>query len=112
MERLGIELVMGDASALPFHASTFERVLSTFGVIYAPDPALAAQEISRVCRSGGAIGLTSWVPDGFFGTVLHRLLEPEARTGSPDRPIPGRARRESAVCSRTRSVWRPSVARW
>jgi SAM-dependent methyltransferase len=85
VERLGIELLMGDASALPFRASTFDRVLSTFGVIYAPDPALAAQEMARVCRSGGVIGLTSWVPDGFFGTVLHRLLQPDARTG-PHRP--------------------------
>src|SRR5205809_1883003 len=56
------------AHHLPFPDATFDVVLSTFGVMFAPDQTKAARELLRVCRAGGTIGLANWSPDGFVGT--------------------------------------------
>lgn len=58
---LQLELREGDAEALPFPDGTFDVVLSTFGVMFAPDQDRAARELVRVCRHGGRIGLASSV---------------------------------------------------
>ena len=70
---LPIELREGDAEALPFPDGVFDVVLSTFGVMFAPDQERAARELVRVCRHGGRIGLASWTPDGFIGQVFRVL---------------------------------------
>ena len=70
---LPIELREGDAEALPFPDGAFDVVLSTFGVMFAPDQERAARELVRVCRHGGRIGLASWTPDGFVGQVFRVL---------------------------------------
>jgi ubiquinone/menaquinone biosynthesis C-methylase UbiE len=67
---LRLELREGDAEALPFPDGAFDVVLSTFGVMFAPDQSQAARELLRVCRHGGRIGLASWTPDGFIGQVF------------------------------------------
>ncbi|MCZ9340786.1 class I SAM-dependent methyltransferase, partial [Streptomyces sp. TRM76130] len=54
--------VAGDALALPFRANAFDLVVSTFGVMFAPNPAGAATELVRVCRPGGVIAVASWTP--------------------------------------------------
>lgn len=69
-ERLSIEFVEGDAEALPFQRETFDFVLSTFGVMFAPDQERAASELARVVRPGGKIALASWTPEGFVGRLL------------------------------------------
>jgi ubiquinone/menaquinone biosynthesis C-methylase UbiE len=69
-EGLTIELREGDAEALPFADGAFDVVLSTFGVMFAPDQDRAARELLRVCRHGGRIGLASWTPDGFVGQMF------------------------------------------
>lgn len=71
-----------DAEALPFADASFDRVISTFGVMFAPDHERAAAEMIRVCRPGGRIGLASWTPAGFVGK-LFRV------TASHVPPIPG-----------------------
>jgi SAM-dependent methyltransferase len=48
-------------------------VLSTFGVMFAPDQAQAAAELARVCRPGGRIGLANWTPEGFVGQMFKAL---------------------------------------
>jgi SAM-dependent methyltransferase len=68
-ERLDIEFLEADAESLPFPDASFDVVLSTFGVMFAPDQAKAAAELLRVCRSGGKLGLTTWPPSGFIGEV-------------------------------------------
>jgi ubiquinone/menaquinone biosynthesis C-methylase UbiE len=72
-ERLQVDWREGDAEALPFDDGAFDAVLSTFGVMFAPDQARAARELVRVCRPGGCIGLACWTPTGYagemFGTV-------------------------------------------
>jgi len=67
VERLDLRLEEGDAENLPFADGAFDYVLSTFGVMFAPDQPRAASELARVCRSGGRIGLASWTPEGFVG---------------------------------------------
>jgi SAM-dependent methyltransferase len=70
VEGLTIEFVEGDAQALPFPDDSFDVVLSTFGVMFAPDQPLAAAELRRVLRPGGTIGLSNWVPDGAVGDMF------------------------------------------
>ena len=85
-ERLDVAFQVADAEALPFADASFDLVLSTFGVMFTPDHALAAAELARVCRPGGRIGLANWTPDGFIGQVfktLGRHLPPPAGAQSP-----------------------------
>jgi len=69
-ERLAIEFQEADAEALPFADDVFDAVLSSFGVMFAPNHAQAAREMLRVCRPGGRIGLANWTPQGFVGRLL------------------------------------------
>jgi SAM-dependent methyltransferase len=59
-----------NAQALPFGDGEFDVVMSAIGVQFAPNHQLAARELVRVCRPGGAIGVISWTPEGFFGRML------------------------------------------
>jgi ubiquinone/menaquinone biosynthesis C-methylase UbiE len=72
-ERLDIDWRSGDAERLPFDAGSFDAVLSTFGVMFAPDQPRAAAELLRVCRSGGRIGLACWTPDGLVGEMFRTI---------------------------------------
>jgi SAM-dependent methyltransferase len=74
-ERLPVTFREGDAEDLPVPDGAFDVVLSTFGVMFAPDQAQAARELLRVCRSGGKIGLASWTPDGFAGQGFRMTAE-------------------------------------
>jgi len=60
---LGIEYEVGDAEKLRFDDGQFDAVVSTFGVMFVTRPEAAAAEIARVCRKGGRIALTTWLPD-------------------------------------------------
>ncbi len=78
-EHMRIDFLVGDADFLPFPDAAFDVVLSTFGVMFAPEPRKAAAEMARVCRPGGKIGMANWTPDGLVGE-LFRL---SARYASP-----------------------------
>ncbi len=69
-DRLPITFQVADAEALPFDDASFDVVLSTFGVMFAPDQERAAAELVRVARPGGRIGLASWTPEGFIGQLF------------------------------------------
>jgi len=80
-ERLEVTFQTADAEALPFADASFDVVLSTFGVMFAPDHARSAAEMTRVVRPGGRIGLASWTPDSLIGRmfkVLGRYVPPPA----------------------------------
>jgi ubiquinone/menaquinone biosynthesis C-methylase UbiE len=85
----GVELewVEGDAEALPFPDGAFDVVISSFGVIFAPDHRRAADELVRVCRPGGRIGLLSFTPEGLIGPFFAALAPyappPEPGAGGP-----------------------------
>jgi SAM-dependent methyltransferase len=66
-EGFDVELHVADAQALPFDDASFDVVLSVYGVQFAPDQQRAADEMLRVCRPGGRIGLASPMPHGWSG---------------------------------------------
>lgn len=72
-EGLPVEFLEGDAEDLPFPDASFDAVLSVVGVMFAPDQERAAQELLRVCRPGGKIGLVNWTPDGFVGDLFRTI---------------------------------------
>jgi SAM-dependent methyltransferase len=69
-EGLEAEFVEGDAEALPFEDASFNVVSSVFGAMFAPDQEQAARELTRVCRTGGRIGLVAHTPEGFIGQLF------------------------------------------
>lgn len=87
-EATRVEFLTADAEALPFEDGSFDAVVSTFGVMFAPNQEQAAAELMRVCRSGGRIGLANWTPGGFIGElfkVIGRHVPPPAGLSSPAR---------------------------
>lgn len=85
-EGLEVTFEVADAEALPYADASFDAVLSTFGVMFAPDHARSAAEMLRVVRPGGRIGLANWTPDSLVGRmfkVLGRQLPPPAGAQPP-----------------------------
>jgi SAM-dependent methyltransferase len=72
-EGLAVEFAVADVEDLPYSGETFDYVLSTFGVMFAPHHEQAAAEMVRVLRKGGRIGLANWTPDSFIGQVFKTL---------------------------------------
>jgi SAM-dependent methyltransferase len=72
-EGLPIDFLEGDAENLPFEDASFDVVLSTLGVMFAPDQEKAAGELLRVAKPGGTIGMVNWVPDGYIGGLFKTL---------------------------------------
>jgi SAM-dependent methyltransferase len=92
-ERLEVEFVEGDAENLPFPNASFDAVLSIYGAMFAPNHRKTAEELLRVCRTGGVIGLASWTPQGFIGEMFRLFskyvlpaagLAPPIRWGDED----------------------------
>ena len=83
---LAVEFKTADVENLPFPDGSFDAVVSTFGAMFAPRHARTAQEMLRVTRSGGRIGLANWTPEGFIGQlfkVIGRHVPPPAGLQSP-----------------------------
>jgi len=85
----GVELDWREANAeaLPFGDAEFDVVMSCIGVMFAPHHQSAAEELIRVCRAGGRIGVISWTPEGFIGqlfaTMKPYVPAPPAGAGAP-----------------------------
>ncbi|HUX25128.1 MAG TPA: methyltransferase domain-containing protein [Burkholderiales bacterium] len=85
-EHLPVQFKQADAENLPYPDESFDVVLSTFGVMFTPDQQKAADEMARVCKPGGRIGLANWTPSSFVGEmfkVVGRYLPPPAGVKSP-----------------------------
>jgi ubiquinone/menaquinone biosynthesis C-methylase UbiE len=85
-DRLPVIFREADAEALPFADASFDVVLSTFGVMFTPNQQQAADEMMRVCRPGGKIGLANWTPESFIGQLFKTIgkhLPPPAGVASP-----------------------------
>src|SRR3954447_16890291 len=83
-EGAGVELewVEADAERLPFEDASFDAVISSIGAMFAPIHERVADELVRVCRPGGTIGLLSWTPEGMIG-ALFRTMGPFAPPPPP-----------------------------
>ena len=75
-----VRFEQADVEALPFDDESFDIVLSTFGVMFTPDQQRAADEMLRVLKPGGKIGLANWTPAGFIGQILKTV---SARVSPP-----------------------------
>jgi SAM-dependent methyltransferase len=75
-----LDWVAADAENLPFEDESFDVVMSAIGVMFAPHHQAAADELVRVCKPGGTIGLLSWTPEGMIGDLF--------RTMGPFNPTP------------------------
>ena len=80
----GVDLEWREANAheLPFSDDEFDVVMSSIGVMFAPFHQLAADELVRVCKPGGRIGLISWTPEGHIGR-LWAAMKPYAPAPPP-----------------------------
>ena len=89
----GVQLTweIADAEALPYGDAEFDAVLSCLGVMFAPHHQTSADELVRVCRPGGTIGLISWTPSGFIGQMFAtmRPYAPPPPPGAQPPPLWG-----------------------
>ena len=98
-EGLAIQFDEGDAEGLPYGDAAFDRVVSMFGAMFAPRPALAAAELVRVCRPGGRIAMANWTPTGFAGQMFKTVGR---HVPPPDIPPPTQWGDEAVVRERLR----------
>jgi SAM-dependent methyltransferase len=81
-EDVELDWVEADAERLPFEDESFDVVMSSIGAMFAPHHEDVADEMVRVCRPGGTIGLLSWTPEGMIG-ALFRTMGPFAPAPPP-----------------------------
>ena len=82
-ERLGdrVELVRAEAERLPFEDGEFDALSFTYLLRYVDDPGATLDELARVVRPGGAIGMVEFgVPRSGLARRLWRL---HTRVGLP-----------------------------
>jgi ubiquinone/menaquinone biosynthesis C-methylase UbiE len=70
-----IDFVEADAQDMPFDDASFDRVVSTFGHMFAPDHERTAAEMRRVLRPGGVIAFACWTPQGAIGRQFRTIAE-------------------------------------
>jgi SAM-dependent methyltransferase len=92
-EGLQVTWQTADAEALPYPDAEFDVVLSSIGVMFAPHHQEAADELVRVCKRGGTIGVLSWTPEGFIGQLfaVMKPYAPPPPPGASPAPLWGRA---------------------
>lgn len=93
-EAVALRTEVADAQALPYADGSFDVVLSTIGAMFAPDQEAVAREMTRVCRSGGRVGMANWTPDSMVGDMFRTVgrhvpppqgVQPAVAWGDPDR---------------------------
>src|SRR4051812_35935071 len=92
-EGAGVELewVEADAERLPFEDASYDVVISSIGAMFAPFHQPVADELVRVCRPGGTIGLLSWTPEGMTGALFRAMgpFAPAPPAGAQSPPLWG-----------------------
>ena len=85
-EGLKADFREGDAEALAFPDAQFDMVVSMYGAMFAPRPALVVAELTRVCRPDGLIAMANWTPTGFVGknfALMAKYLPPPENLEPP-----------------------------
>jgi len=82
---------VGDVEYLPFDDGAFDVVTSCVGIMFAPHHQQAADQLVRVCRPGGTIGLVAWTPTGFIGQMFAAMkpFNPPPPPGAQPPPLWG-----------------------
>jgi SAM-dependent methyltransferase len=88
---LDLDWVEADAENLPFADESFDVVMSSIGVMFAPHHQAAADELVRVCAPDGTIGLLSWTPEGMLGALFATMkaFAPAPPPGASSPPLWG-----------------------
>ncbi|MFA1551632.1 class I SAM-dependent methyltransferase [Actinomadura chokoriensis] len=94
-----LEWKEADAEALPFGDGDFDTVLSCVGIMFAPRHQVSADEMVRVCRPGGTVGLLNWTPEGFIGQMFATMkpYAPPPPEGAQPPPLWGRPEHVEAL---------------
>ena len=92
-EGLTVRWRTADAENMPCDDAEYDTVLSCIGVMFAPHHQAAADELVRICRPGGTIGVLSWTPEGFIGQMFATMkpYAPPPPPGASPAPLWGRA---------------------
>ena len=89
----GVELEWAEADAenLPFDDESFDVVFSSIGAMFAPHHQEVADEMVRVCRPGGTIGMLNWTPEGMIGGLFKTIgpFAPAPPPGAQPPPLWG-----------------------
>ncbi len=90
---LTIKWRTADAEHMPCDDGEHDKVLSCIGVMFAPHHQAAADELIRICRPGGTIGVLSWTPEGFIGQMFATMkpYAPPPPPGASPAPLWGHA---------------------
>jgi len=64
------EFDVGDVEGMPYEDASFDAVITMFGAMFAPRPAVTVEELKRVCKPGGVIAMANWTPQGFIGQMF------------------------------------------
>lgn len=88
---LTLEWEQADAEDLPFDDASFDVVMSSIGVMFAPHHQASADELVRVCAPGGTLGLLSWTPEGMIGGLFATMkpFMPPPPPGAQPAPLWG-----------------------
>jgi SAM-dependent methyltransferase len=90
-EGLELDWVEADAEHLPFEDGSFDVVISSIGAMFAPHHQDVADELARVCRPGGTIGMLNWTPEGMIGDLFRTMgqFAPAPPPGAQPPPLWG-----------------------
>ncbi len=107
-----IDFREGDAEALPFDDVMFDVVLSHFGHMFAPRPAVAIGEMLRVLKPGGTIAFTTWPPELLIGSSFNLVANymPPPPPGVSPPPQWGDVRRSDVETGGVVTHFRPRAA--
>jgi SAM-dependent methyltransferase len=82
-----VQFETGDCENLSYPDASFDVVVSSVGVIFAPDHERVAAELARVCRPGGRVGITAWRKNSGVGQMFDAMAPfmppPPEGAGSP-----------------------------
>jgi SAM-dependent methyltransferase len=81
-EGVQLDWVEADAENLPFDDESYDVVMSSIGAMFAPRHQDVADQLVRVCKPGGTIGMLNWTPEGMIG-ALFRAMGPFAPPPPP-----------------------------
>jgi SAM-dependent methyltransferase len=90
-EGVELEWVEADAESLPFEDESYDVVMSSIGAMFAPRHQDVADEMVRVCRPGGTIGMLNWTPEGMIGALFKTMgpFAPPPPPGAQPPPLWG-----------------------
>jgi SAM-dependent methyltransferase len=90
-EGVELEWVEADAENLPFEDESFDVVMSSIGAMFAPHHQDVADEMVRVCRPGGTIGMLNWTSEGMIGALFKTMgpFAPPPPPGAQPPPLWG-----------------------